>query len=162
LKGRRWRGSRGQGLTELALIAPLFSALLLVFACWAHLALIRLALIQLTRDTSILLARDADHWLESPSLQQDEMRELAKQYPLLEKRYLDLDVEPMPLVGDMNPGSGYLGKLIAGATVHLRYHLQPRGLIGQIYPKGLDLEEWAAVQGDPWCNPMETAVKAFL
>lgn len=109
-----------------------------------------------------MLASDAHHWLESASLQQDEMRELAKQYPLLETRYLDLDVEPLTVAGSMNLGSGYLGKLIAGATVHLRYHLQPRGLLGKIYPGGLDLEEWAAVQGDPWCNPMETVVKAFL
>jgi hypothetical protein len=146
----------------MALLAPLFASLLLVFACWARLALTRLSLIQLTRDTTILLARDSEHWLDDASLQQGEMRELAKQYPLLEARYLDLTVEPMPLIGGMNLGSGYLGKLVAGATVHLRYHLRPRGLIGQIYPKGLDLEEWAAVQGDPLCNPMETAVKAFL
>lgn len=162
MKSRRRRGARGQGLTEMALLAPLFAGLLLVFACWARLALTRLALIQLTRDTSILLARDADHWMADASLQQDEMRELAKQYPVLEARYLDLDVEPMPLVDGMNFGSGYLGKLVAGATLHLRYHLRPRGLIGRIYPNGLVLEEWAAVQGDPLCNPLETAVKAFL
>jgi len=143
-------------------MAPLFACLLLVFACWARLALTRLALIQLTRDTAIMLARDADHWLADASLQQDEMRELAKNYPLLEPRYLSLDVEAVPLVGGLNLGSGYLGKLIAGSTIHLRYQLRGRGLVGHFYPKGLVMEEWVVAQGDPWCNPTETLVKAFL
>ena len=146
----------------MALLAPLFACLLLIFACWARLALTRLALIQLTRDTAILLARDADHWLADTTLQQEEMRELAKHYPLLAPRHLSLEVEAVPLVGGMGLGSGYLGKLIAGSTIRLRYHLPGGGLIGRIYPKGLVMEEWVVAQGDPWCSPGETLVKAFL
>ena len=154
--------SRGQGLTEMALLAPLFAALLLVFACWARLALTRLALIQLTRDTAIMLARDAGHWGADASAQQNEMRELAKQYPLLEARYLSLEVQPVPLIGNMNFGSGAFGKLFAGETILLHYKVQPKGLIGKVYPKGLQLEEWVVAQGDPWNHPMETVVKSFL
>jgi hypothetical protein len=152
----------GQALTELALVGPLFASVLLIFAFLAHLMLLRLALIQLTRDTALMLARDADHWLASPTQQQEQMRELAKQYPVFVPRYLSLQVEATPLPGGMNLGAGYFGRLFAGAKIQLQYTYHTKGLLHQFWPEDMVLSEWVVAQGDPWCNPGETLAKAFI
>ena len=57
---------RGQALTEIVLVAPIFALLLLVFALWTRLALSQLALVQLTRDATLMLARNGELW-EQPA-----------------------------------------------------------------------------------------------
>jgi hypothetical protein len=146
----------------MALVAPLFASLLMIFAFLAHLMLMRLALIQLTRDTALVLARDAEHWLASPTNQQEQMRELAKQYPAFVPRYLTLHVDAAPLPGGMDIGSGYLGKLIAGARISIQYRYRPKGLAAHLWPNDLVFSEWVIAQGDPWCNVGETFAKAFM
>lgn len=161
---RAWRtgGQRGQATTELALIAPLFAALLALFGFWTTVTLTRLELIQLTRDAALLLAQDADHWLESPGKQQAHVRELARHYPLLDPDQVELEMQAMPLPGGLDFGHGGFAKLLAGAKVCVRYRLRPGGLAAVVFPDGLRLEEWGAVQGDPWRNPAQSVLKAFL
>jgi hypothetical protein len=145
---------------ELALIAPLFAALLLLLSLWARLALTRLALIHLTRDAAILLAHDVDHWGAEAATQQQEVRDLARHYPPLDPVQLRLEMQPVSLEG-VSLGSSAFARLLLGSKLCLRYHLQPKGLIAQAFPQGLDMEEWGVVQGDPWQNPAMSIIKAF-
>jgi len=128
----RRRRQRGQAITELALIAPLFAGLLVLLALWARLTLIRLELIHVTRDAAILLAGDADHWTASPSVQEDDVRKLAERHAFLDPR-----------------------------QIRLHYHVRLGGLAGQAFPQGLDMTEWGAIQGDPWQNPALSIFQAL-
>jgi hypothetical protein len=121
-----------------------------------------LALIHLTRDAAILLAHDADHWGAGASEQQDQVRRLAKKYPLLDPQFLDLKVEALPLPGGLNLGNGAWGRLLAGAKLRLCYRLRFSGLLRRAFPQGLALEEWGAIQGDPWQSPGQSLMHALI
>jgi hypothetical protein len=147
-------------LTEAALLAPLFALLLLVFMAWARLCLLRLALIQLSRDSALLLARNDELWNASESEQLAAVRELAERQGALKPENLSLEFKTLslPLLGSLFglQGEGghsfydwIVGKFF-GRRLVLRYQLRPQGLLGRIYPAGLKLEEDVAVLGDPW------------
>lgn len=151
---------RGQSLTELALVAPLFALLLLCLSLWARLTLDRLALIQLTRDSAILIARNDTLWKSAPRGQLEAVRELARRQGLLQPQRLELErsaLGGLPL-GEL-PGAGSLGASsalqeivgrFAGRRFTLRYRLPLSGLAARLLPRGMTLEESAAIQGDPW------------
>ena len=156
------RRQAGQAIGELALMAPLFAGLLLLLSLWARLILVRLELIHLVRDAAIELAADPDHWTASHAVQEDDVRKLAGHYPLLNPRQIRLDVDPMPLPLGIRLDNQALASLILGKKVCVRYHVRLDGLAGRAFPHGLDLEEWGAVQGDPWKNPAESIIKSFI
>jgi hypothetical protein len=157
----RRRRQRGQAITELALIAPLFAGLLVLLALWARLTLIRLELIHVTRDAAILLAGDADHWTASPSVQEDDVRKLAERHAFLDPRQIRLELEPMPLPLGLSLGNGGFATLLTGKKICVHYHVRLGGLAGQAFPQGLDMTEWGAIQGDPWQNPALSIFQAL-
>lgn len=163
---------RGQALAETAILAPLFALLLLVLMAWARLSIDRLALVQLTRDSAILLARNTELWNGSPSAQLQAVRRLAERQGSLDPAALSLELKALqppflgPLLGaqmDMDsPISGWIGSRLFGRRVILSYRIRPGGLLGRLYPSGLRLEEGVAVLGDPWTMKTSDALQRLM
>lgn len=157
---KRGPEQRGQALTEMALLAPLFAVVLLVLASWARLAVTRLALVQLTRDSAILLARNSVLWGDSEARQLLAVRKLAERQGILDPGRLRLSLKPLPppLLGPLmgldlpmdSPIAGWVGEKLFGRRCTLRYQVPLGGLLGRFFPHGLALEESVAVLGDPW------------
>lgn len=154
------RRQRGQALTELALIAPLFAVFLLLFAFWARLAVARVALIQLTRDSTLMLARNGTLWNQPVKAQEAAVRNLALRQDLFKPADLHLRFETVAPAGLDKIESlqshlqGPLGSKLVSMAGLRRYHLRCRiplaGLAGRLTGGGIDLEESLVIQGDPW------------
>lgn len=167
------RGERGQALAELALLAPLFAVLLLLFSFWARLLLCRLALLQLTRDQAVLLTREGSAWRAEPGQRLEQLRSLARAYPPLDPQALAIELQPLPAPGlqglggglgellDSGPGRVLRG-LLLGKRLTVTYRLRFGGLAGRLFPGGLDLSESAALQGDPWKDPLGALGRSLL
>lgn len=152
---------KGQALTELVLLIPAFAGLLLLFAFVAQLVLCRLALIQLTRDSALYLARESSVWSGSPDEQLQAVRELAAGRTLLDPQALSLQVEPLELPlqdktpallqAALNSGIGKaLRSALMGKRLTLSWQLHFHGLAAKLFPQGLLLRESVAFQGDAW------------
>lgn len=152
---------RGQALTELVLLLPAFAGILLVFTFLAYLSVCRLALIQLTRDSALYLARESSLWIGPPAEQLQAVRELAAQRKLLDPQAIEVSLEPLelPLQGGspsllqsaMNTGSlKMVRSMLLGKRLTLRWRLRFQGLAGLVFPNGLQLRESVALQGDAW------------
>lgn len=154
------REQRGQALTEVALVAPLFALLLLLFAFWARLAVTQLALVQLSRDASLMLARNGHLWSWPAAEQEAAVRRLAGRQSLLKPEQLSLRFEAVPPLGLSQAGAlapmlqsplGLQATEWAGLRrYHLRYDLAPQGLARRLFPRGLWLRESLVLHGDPW------------
>jgi hypothetical protein len=166
------RRQRGQALTELALLAPVFALLMLLFSFWARLAIHQLALVQLSRDAVLMLGRNGTLWSAPLSQQQAAVRRLAERQTLLEPRRLRLDFEavaPLGLgaVAELAPllqsplGSKALG-WVGLRRYRLSYDLAPRGLLARFFPQGLHLRESLVLHGDPWKMEASTLVEKIL
>lgn len=154
------KAQKGQALTELALVAPLFAALMLLFAFAARLAVQQLALVQLSRDAALMLARHRGLWGQTAPVQEAAVRRLAERQEILDPQRLRLSYEKVaPLGLDsveglepllQSPWGGGLQDLVAFRRYHLSYDLAPQGLWAKVFPRGLRLRETLVVHGDPW------------
>jgi hypothetical protein len=156
----RGRHERGQALTELILVAPLFAGLMLLFAFWAHLGVARLAMVQLSRDAALMLARNGTLWSQPLKVQEAAVRDLARRQALLDPASLTLlseEVAPVGL-GNVEALQGALNSPLGQSLIKLaglrRYRLRCRlkigGLAGRLVGGGVNLEESLVLQGDPW------------
>jgi hypothetical protein len=167
------RREKGQALAELVIVLPLFLALLGALAFWAHLMLARLALIQVTRDFALLLARD-------PKLlgaQQPErtlaLQALARQVAWLQTEHLNhrLEALPLSLTQDADPEvarslalpgiGGLLQGMLLGKRLWVTYRMHFGGLAGRLFPQGIEMQETVAFKGDAWNNPMDRLMDAL-
>lgn len=156
----RRRGQRGQALTELALAAPLFALLLLLISFWARLAVTQLALVQLSRDATLMLARNGHLWSLPAAEQEAAVRRLAGRQALLKPGQLRLSFEPVPPLGLsqvdalapllQSPLGARATAWVGLRRYHLSYDLAPQGLARRLFPRGLWLRESLVVHGDPW------------
>ena len=150
-------------MTELALIAPLFALLLLLFAGWARLAVTRLALIQASRDATLMLARNPQLWSAGPAAQEAAVRRLVGRGSVLDPSALKLSYETVSPGGlDRIPALGPILNSPLGSTVvgwaglrryRFRYHVATRGLMARFTGGALTFEEALVVHGDPWMLP---------
>lgn len=154
------RRQRGQALVEVALLAPVFALLLLWLAFWAHMTLQRLALVQLSRDATLMLARNGSLWGQSLDQQQAAVRRLAERHPGMDPSRLQLSFDPLspagldrvPLLGEAlnSPVGHVLNGWIGMRRYHFQYRVPVSGLAARFFPQGLHLQEDLVVMGDPW------------
>jgi hypothetical protein len=165
------RGQRGQALTELALVAPLFAVLLLLCAFGARLALTRLALIQAGRDATLVIARNTVLWSQTAAQQQASVRRLLERRQGLDPQALTLSFESVaPLGLDRiaalgpvlnSPAGRLLDRLDGLRRYHYRYHLAMHGLLGR-YGGDWTMEEAFVVHGDPWTMEGQDLMQRIL
>jgi hypothetical protein len=165
------RGQRGQALTELALVAPLFAILLLLCAFGARLAITRLALIQAGRDATLMLARNTVLWSQTAAQQQAAVRRLLERRQGLDPQALSVSFEPVaPLGLDRlealgpvlnSPAGSLLGRLTGLRRYHYRYRLALNGLLGR-YGGDWTMEEAFVVHGDPWTMKGQDLMQRIL
>jgi len=147
------------------LIAPLFALLLLLFSFWARWTLCQLALIQLSRDSALLMARNGSLWRASLRDQQEALRGLAQRDGRLEPERLSLRREPLlfnRLGAAASNGAGDWVSQFTGRRYTLRYEPPLRGLAARLLPAHLGMEESLAVQGDPWKLQLSDFLSSFL
>lgn len=154
------RPQRGQALAELALIAPLFAVLLLLFSYWAHLAVTRLALIQMSRDATLMVARNGTLWNQPQAMQQSSVRRFAQRQSILDPSALELSFEAVAPMGlGRVEGLGSILNSPLGSKIHswsglrryrLRYKMRIGGLAGRMVGSPIVMEESLVVMGDPW------------
>lgn len=157
---------------EVALLAPVFGLLLLLLSFWAQIALQKLALIQLSRDSVLMLARNGELWGQSVAQQQASVRSLAARQTLLDPKRLQLSYETVtPLGLDRIEGlQGALNSDAAGLVqgwiglrrYRLAYAIPLGGLSARLLPRGLRLEESLVVLGDPWKMQASRLIERIL
>jgi hypothetical protein len=170
LRGKR---EKGQALAELVIVLPLFLALLGAIAFWAHLMLARLALIQLTRDYALLLARNPELLHAEQPEQTLQLQALARRISWLQAEHLDQRLEALPpsltqktdpdlASGMALPGvGGLLQGMLLGQRLWVGYRLHFDGLAGRLFPQGIEMKETVAFKGDPWNNPIDRIMDAL-
>jgi hypothetical protein len=168
------RGSqRGQALVELVIVLPLFLALLAALAFWAQLMLARLALIQVTRDFALLLARDPVLLGASEPERSARLQALARENGGLQAEQIRQHLEALPpnlsqssdpeaSAGLRSPGLGSLLQgMLLGQRLWVFYRLRFAGLAGHLFPEGLEMKESVAFKGDAWNNPLKRLKEAL-
>jgi hypothetical protein len=159
---------RGQALTELVLLLPLFSALLLSFLFLAKIFLAQLALIQLTRDFALLVARNGPT-MADPLIQQEQLlKALAKKSGTLDPAALSFSLEPegfsggggLETVGKIPPLK-FMADTLWPRHLQVHYHLQFGGMAGWVLPQGLLLEEEVRFLADPWKHLYQRVFQYF-
>jgi hypothetical protein len=166
-------GEKGQALAELVIVLPLFLALLGALTFWAHLTLARLALIQLTRDYALLLARDPK-LLSAPQPERTlQLQALARRISWLQAEHLSQHLEPLPpsLTQKTDPEAnrnlqlpgvgGLLQGMLLGQRLWVGYRMHFDGLAGRLLPQGIEMKETVAFKGDAWNNPVDRLINAI-
>jgi hypothetical protein len=164
---------KGQALVELAIVLPLFLALLGALTFWAHLMLARLALIQVTRDYALLLARDPK-LLSAPQPERTlQLQALARRVSWLQAEHLSQRLEPLPptLTQNADPAAarslqlpgvgGLLQGMLLGQRLWVGYRMSFHGLAGKLFPQGIEMKETVAFKGDAWNNPIDRLTDAL-
>ncbi len=148
------------------LALPLFAALIALIVFGSQLFVVRLKLIALTRDYTLLLARNEPSLHATPAVQLLELRRLAARTPGLDAKNISFILRPLGLPGlrdiDTGPVAGLVQAALLGQTVSVRYTLHWRGLLGRLFPAGLTLQEDMAFQGDPWKHPWQRVIQRYL
>lgn len=144
----------------MALVAPIFALLLLVFALWARLAITQLALVQLTRDATLMIARNGHLWNQPLRAQEAAVKRLALRQTLLDPTALTLSYDAVAPVGlgqvaalqeALNSPIGAQVKAWSGMRRYrLSYPFPLAGAAKRLLPRGLTLQESLVVHGDPW------------
>lgn len=166
------KAQRGQALAELALVAPLFAILLTLFSFWANLTITRLALIQLSRDATLMFARNGDLWAQDEASQLAALRRYAVRQAKLDPARLRLSYQSISPMGlDKLPQmqsalSGPIGHKVKEWAGMRRYRFEYErpigGLAGKVLGGRVTLREEMVVHGDPWKMEMNTLIQKLL
>ncbi len=144
------RGEAGQALVETVLALPLLAALLWGSTLLARVFQARLALLDLTREFAVFIARNEAPTFQAQALRRLTLRTLAARLGMQHEN-VDFSLETLVVPG---AARGFPAEAAAGLRLKVSYRFRlPRGVF--FLGRELLLSESLALKTDPWRHPAQ-------